>query len=186
MNKVRKLAVISIAVAMAVVLDYIKEFIPFLNMPSGGSINIALIPVVLISFMYSYKEGIVTGFAWWLVSSLLGFNNWFISIGQYICDYVLPSVIPGLSSIFFEYFKKKDTEKDFVFEMTGIILAFIVRAGVQIYSGAAFWPSDGAAFSKASWIFSIGYNLPYNIATAVVICLTVPLLINRLKHIVIK
>ena len=46
-NKTKELVLIALFIALAIVLDYIKEFLPFLNMPSGGSINIALIPVVV-------------------------------------------------------------------------------------------------------------------------------------------
>ena len=41
MNKnLKKMIMITIYVALALVLDFVKEMIPFLNMPQGGSINI--------------------------------------------------------------------------------------------------------------------------------------------------
>ena len=73
---------------MALVLDYIKSFIPFLNMPSGGSINIALIPIVICSFHLGYVDAMSCGLLWWLITSVLGLNPYYINLSQYIVDYM--------------------------------------------------------------------------------------------------
>ena len=71
-NKTREIVLIALFIALAIVLDLIKEMLPFLNMPSGGSINIALIPVVVGSFVLGYKKGIVIGLMWWLLTFVMG------------------------------------------------------------------------------------------------------------------
>ena len=174
MKRIQRLVFISIYVALALVLDYIKSFIPFLNMPSGGSINIALIPVVICSFHLETANGIYCGLLWWLISSLLGLNPYYISIGQYIIDYVLPSGIIGISSLFFNNNKTYEIE-------LGIFLMMFVRTLLLIVSGAIFWPDGVASGSTAAWFASCAYNLPYCIATLIMLMIIIPIVLHSLK-----
>ena len=178
MNKNKRLVFISIYCALALVLDYIKTFIPFLNMPTGGSINIALIPIVVCSFHLGYFDGMVSGFLWWMISSIIGLNPYYLSFLQYICDYVLPSIVVGLSSLFY---KKKN-----IFEIEiGIIFMMIIRTLFLILSGAIFWPGDAASNSIAAWSTSVVYNLPYSIGTLIMLLIVVPFILKSIKKIVL-
>lgn len=178
MNKNKRLVFISIYCALALVLDYIKTFIPFLNMPSGGSINIALIPIVVCSFHLGLFDGMFTGFLWWLVSSILGLNPYYISISQYIVDYILPSIIVGISSLFY---KKKN-----IFEIEiGILLMMIIRTFCLVLSGAIFWPEGIASGSVEAWVMSLAYNLPYSIATLIMLLISIPIVLRSIKKFVL-
>ena len=174
MNKTKKMILISIFVALSLVLDYIKSFIPFLNMPSGGSINIALIPICVCSFYLGIKDGIISGFFWWSISSLIGLNSWFLNVPQYLVDYVLPSIIPGISSIFY----KKNNIVSIEF---GILVSMILRTICLLVSGAIFWPDGVAANSNAAWIGSAVYNLPYSIATTIMLMIVIPIILKAIK-----
>jgi len=161
-------------VALAIVLDFVKELIPFLNMPSGGSINIALIPVVVAGFFLGPIEGMMTGFLWWLLTFVLGLNKWFICVPQYLLDYIVPSVIIGAASIFYK--KRTIMEAEL-----GIVITMVTRALSILISGAYYWPGDAAAGSAAAWTGSIAYNLPYSLATMVMLMAIVPLVLKALK-----
>lgn len=175
MKKTKELTSISIYVALACVLDVIKEFIPFLNMPSGGSINIALIPIVLCSFHLGIKDGLITGALWFTISSIIGLNKYFISFGQIIADYIIPSTILGISSIFYK--KKKVIECEF-----GILLAMLIRTFSICFSGAYYWfDKSEVAGSLNAWIFSLTYNVPYSLATLIMLLIIIPLLLKTLK-----
>ena len=176
MSKNKKLILISVFVCLALVLDYIKSFIPFLNMPSGGSINIALVPIVYIAFYLGYQYGIIAGLLWWLISSLLGLNNYILSIPQYIVDYVLPSGIVGICSLFYK--KKTIVEMEI-----GLFIMMTIRTLLLVISGAYFWPGDLAAGSIAAWTFSLAYNVPYSLVTYFMIALVTPFIVKRTyKH----
>ena len=173
MKRNQRLVFISIYCALALALDYIKTFIPFLNMPSGGSINIALIPIVVCSFHLGYVDAMSCGLLWWLITSALGLNPYYINLSQYIVDYIIPSFIVGISSIFY---KKKN-----IFEIEiGILFMMFIRSLCLIISGAIFWPSGVAANSIAAWSGSLIYNLPYCLATLLMLEIVVPIIINRL------
>lgn len=174
MNKTKRLVFISIYCALALVLDYVKTFMPFLNMPAGGSINIALIPIVICAFHLGTLDGIISGLLWWLISSILGLNPYYISIGQYIVDYIIPSGIVGMCSCF--YINKN------IFEIEiGIIFMMILRTLSLIISGAIFWPEGVAANSIEAWSASIIYNLPYSIATLIMLLIIVPFVLKSIK-----
>lgn len=178
MNKNRRLVFISIYCAIAIVLDYIKAFIPFLNMPAGGSINIALIPIVVCSFHLSMFDGIVAGLLWWLVSSILGLNPYFISIEQYVVDYIIPSGIIGVCSCFYK--KKNILEIEI-----GIIFMMIIRTLCLVISGAIFWPEGVASNSIAAWNASLIYNVPYCVATLIMLLIIIPIVMKSIKKIVL-
>ena len=174
MKRNQKLVTISIYVSLALVLDYIKAFIPFLNMPAGGSINIALIPIVICSFHLGVVCGIGAGLLWWFISSILGLNPYFISLSQYIVDYIIPSGVIGICSMFY---KKKN-----IFEIElGIILMMIIRTLSLLVSGAIFWPEGVASGSLTAWTASLAYNLPYSIATLIMLLIIIPIIIRSLK-----
>lgn len=175
MKKTQKLILISIYVALSIALDITKEFMPFLNMPSGGSVNIALIPIALSSFHLGNRSGILVGLLWFTISSLIGLNKYFVSFGQIIFDYIIPSIILGASAIFYK--KRKFIEVEM-----GILLMMIIRTFSIVLSGAVYWfDSSTASGSYEAWIGSIVYNLPYSLATLVMLMIVIPLLLNSLK-----
>ena len=178
MKKNQRIVFISTYCALAIVLDYIKSLLPFLNMPSGGSINIALIPVVLSSFHLGTFDGMLVGFVWWLITSILGLNPYYLNIFQYVVDYILPSVIVGASSLFF--IKKNNFEIEL-----GIFITMIIRTFLLTLSGAIFWPGDLVSNSLLAWSASFIYNVPYSIATMIMLLIFIPLIINSLKKFVL-
>lgn len=173
-HKTKEIVFMSLYVALSIVLDYIKEFLPFLNMASGGSINIALIPVVVASFHLGSKKGVFVGLLWWFISFLLGLNKWFISVPQYMLDYIIPSGVIGLSSIFYK--KRQNYEI-----VLGIMLAMVIRTSSIVVSGAIFWPGDLASGSLPAWTYSLGYNMPYSLITTVMLVLIVPIIMKTLN-----
>ena len=181
MNKnIKRMVFIAIYVALALVLDYIKEMLTFLDLPQGGSVNIALIPIVFASFHLGYKEGMISGLLWWAISSLMGLNAWMINPIQYCLDYIIPSSIVGLASIF----NKRDNS--YIKSFIGIIFVMIIRTMSIILSGVYYWADGVAAGSKAAWIASLSYNLPYSIMTCAMLLIIIPLLLklfeNRMKR----
>ena len=177
MNKTRDLIFISFYTALAVVLDIVSGLIPFLQMPQGGSINLAVVPVFVASYHLGWKKGIVTGLLWWLVGFLMGGNNWFVDPMQYALDYLVPAVICGLASIMPKIGKLSNV-------YSGVVVMMVLKFASHLLSGVYYWPPEGAARgSIGAWSYSFGYNLWYNLATLVVALILVPILVNRFeKH----
>lgn len=182
MSKANRMIKIMVFVAMyaalATALDVVKEMLSFLDMPMGGSINIALIPVVLASFHLGPVLGMATGALWMLVSFVVTppyFAQNYVALG-FICDYVIPSIIVGASS--FLFFKGK---KNMILMEVGIVITMLIRTVSILLSGAFAWPGDAASGSWAAWLGSINYNVPYCLATMVMLMIVIPLLYQVFK-----
>lgn len=172
MSKTRRIIIISLFASISVALDIFKEMIPFLNMPSGGSINISLIPLVLASFILDIKGGVLTSLIAFLISTMFGLNDIYISLAQYFFDYILPTLILGFSSIFYK--NKKIIEIEF-----GVAFVMLVRTLSLVISGMFFWFEESVvAGSFGALIGSLAYNVPYCFITLIVLLIITPLLVK--------
>ncbi len=180
-NKTRDIAFVGLYAALAIVLQYISGLIPFLQMPNGGNIDLGVVPIFMASYHLGWKTGALTGILCWLLAWLIGVSGqWFLTLPQYIFDYIMPSLVCGLASIFPKIKKIPNT-------VTGVVIAMILKYISHVLSGVYWWfPETTYAGSLASWAYSLSYNLYYNLATMIVAVVIVPLLVNRLESGTIK
>ena len=108
-------------VALYVVLKWVGNMIPFLQMPNGGSIELELIAVFIASYHLGWKSGLCVAILSWLITIVLGFPMYFYWPIQILLDYVLPLAACGLASLLFSI---RDLDN------TGaIVLSLILAAG---------------------------------------------------------
>ena len=170
-SQVKDLAYMAFYAALYVVLKYVGNMIPFLQMPQGGSIQLELIAVFVASWHLGWKKGTGVALLSWLLTFILGSGRWFLNPMQYALDYFIPLIVIGMSSLF----GKKNYP-------AGIIAGMILRYISNVLSGVYYWPpKDSVAGSKAAWVFSLNYNLWYTLATCIVCLVVVPALLNRLS-----
>ncbi len=174
-NQTLDLSFMGAYIALAVVLEYVNKLIPFLQMPQGGSINLAVIPVYLASYHLGFKKGLIVGAGWWLVGFIFGEYKYYLNPMQYTLDYFVPMLIVGLASIFPKVGRISNL-------YTGVFVSGIIRFLSTLVSGAIYWPPENSvAGSTLAWINSFSYNLYYNLATLIVAIILVPLVIDSLK-----
>ncbi len=180
-NKTKNIAFIGLYSALAVVLQYVSSLIPFLQMPKGGNIDLGVIPIFMASYQLGYKSGIITGLLCWLLAWMMGVSGqYYLTIPQYLLDYLIPVSLCGIASLFP---KIKNISNIY----TGITISMILKYVAHVLSGVYWWfPETSYAGSIASWIYSLSYNLYYNLATLIVALIIVPLLINKLEKGTIK
>lgn len=175
--KTKDVVNIGIYVALTLVLDFIKEMIPFLNLPMGGSINIALIPVVIASLHLGVGKGLIVSAFWLVLGTLFGWNGNYLNAMQWSFDYLLPTLVMGFAGIFYK-------KRTMIGAIAGTTFTMILRTLFIIISGAYFWfPEGEVAGSTVAWIGSFQYNLPYSIATLVVLLVVVPIIVSRFKRV---
>lgn len=185
-NNLKKMVFVALYAALAIVLDYVKEFIPFTSIwANGGSIDIALIPLVFAAFHLGWQWGVVTALVQFVASIAVGATHlWFATYNPvvgFLCDYIVPAVIMGVSSFLIGKEKKFDTAGIIKAEV-GIALTGAIRILSQVVSGAYCWMEDGvAAGSSAAWDFSLGYNVSYGIPTMVMLLIVMPLLLKAFE-----
>ncbi len=84
-----------IFVSIAVVLDVI--FGAIYSLPMGGSFSLAMLPIFMISSRRGWKFGLIAGLLFGLIQTLI--KVYFLSIPQYIMDYIVTFMVVGLAGI---------------------------------------------------------------------------------------
>ncbi|MGL5977474.1 MAG: energy-coupled thiamine transporter ThiT [Erysipelotrichaceae bacterium] len=172
--KTRDLTYIAAFVALAVVFDLVSKFIPFLQMPNGGSIELSVVAVICASFLLGWKKGVLVAFLAWIVGFMFS-TPYIISFPQMMLDYIVPVGILGFAALIPATFNGKR------FALPGTFVVCALRTISFVLSGVYFWPpEDAVAGSSPAWVYSLSYNLPYSLATMLVALILVPIIINRL------
>ncbi len=174
-NKTRSIVYLSMYCAFAIVLDYVNQFIPFLQMPYGGSINLSVIPLMVASYHFGWGKGAFCGLVYWLIGLTLGLNNYIVTPLQTILDYVLPAVIVGMPALFPKICKVNNV-------IVGVSGVMLIKYLSHVIAGAYYWfPEGEAAGSGVAWVFSLNYNVWYNLVTMIIAIIVVPIIIRRLN-----
>ncbi len=102
-NKIKTMAYMALYVALYVVLKYVGNLIPFLDMPNGGSIELELIAVFIASYHLGWFRGLLIGLLSWVITIVMGFEMWFVSPMQVILDYAGPLAVCGMASLLWPF-----------------------------------------------------------------------------------
>lgn len=212
-QKTKRLTTSAIMMAIAITIAFICGFIPFLNLPFGGGFTIAsMLPIVLISYMYGIKWGLLTGFSYAVLQMIISFgtvqafflpndDNYMGSVGAAlaICllDYVIAYTLLGLGGVFRNVVKNKT-----VAIVLGVLVALSLRYLAHIISGYIFFGAWAEWFFSQegfygtfgesvlstftgkglSWFYSIFYNGLYMIPE-IVITAIVAVPVSRIPYV---
>lgn len=157
----------AVMIALAFGLSLLTEFIPFLNLPWGGSITLlSMLPIVV----YSIRNGIGSGMACAFVYSLMqlamgimhsGLLGWGLTPGMLIAcillDYIGAFTVLGLAGIF--------RKKEMTGWISGTVAAIVLRYAMHVVSGAVVFHKAGKLWEGLEignpWLYSIAYNACY-------------------------
>lgn len=173
-NKIstRMMAEIGVAVALAVVLNFIKLW----RMPQGGSVSLEMLPIFIVTFRWGIGAGMFSGLAYGLLQ--LMFGAYIIHPVQLILDYPLPYMILGIAGLFNIYQSGKISS---VKLLGAVLTAGLARLVVHVLSGVIFF-SSYAPEGQNVWIYSIIYNASFLIPTIIVNYLAVLIVIKALEN----
>lgn len=174
--KTHRLVESALMIALAVILSFIIIF----RLPFGGSITLcSMLPLILISYRYGVKWGVVTCFAFSLIqvvqgvaegtfsAAAMGIENGIYSGGFFVgsqvfavfgiilLDYVVAYTVLGLAGIFRDKFQEKPA--------IGIVVSTfcvgILRYFAHVFSGAIFFGIWGEWFFTQEGFFAWGLQL---------------------------
>ena len=97
-DKIRTICFMAFYGALYVVLRLVGNYIPFLKMPNGGSIEIELIAL----FVASYHLGWLKGLGSAVICLVLTFFTgalYYLNPAQFALDYILPLAVVGMASL---------------------------------------------------------------------------------------
>ncbi len=184
-NKISTMAEVAAFASIAFVLDVLAGFYSGF-FPSGGSISLAIIPIVILSFRRGPIAGVLCGLLVGLLDLTDGFytisTKWYHSILQVGFDYILGYMLVGLVGLAKPLFKK--------YKIFSISLIFTLIAGVNKFilhflSGVLYWPQyEGQPYGDRI-IYSLIYNGSYMIPTIILCGIITSLLSIKFKDLFI-
>jgi len=158
----QQLVIGALCLALAFVLSYIKLF----EMPQGGSITPAsMLPIVLFSYIYGYKKGLILGLAYGILNIIQG--AYIVHWAQFILDYILAFTVIGLGGI---------CRKHIIWS---VLISAAGRFVFSVISGVVFFAEY--AGEQNALIYSLVYNASYLIPE-VIICAVIVMIpaVNRM------
>lgn len=155
--KIRVLAEVSMAVAMALVLSQLRLF----QMPAGGSVSLGMVPLLVVALRWGGLAGLLAGVVFGALRLFLGASVFHPA--QFILDYPVAYGMMGLAGVLSEN------------RVLGIITAGAGRLLMHVLSGVIFF--SGALTGIAAWHASLAYNVTYLIPEVFLVTLvTLPLM----------
>ena len=153
-RNVRSLCEGAILVAAAQLLSYLRLW----RMPWGGSVVLAMVPIVLYAIRWGFARGLFAGFVFGILQFTLD-GGFAIGWQSIIGDYLLAYTAVGFAGLC-------RGKKSAVF--TGTLVGGGVRFLVHLVVGATVWaaymPEEFFGMTMSSpWFYSLLYNLAYMI-----------------------
>lgn len=167
----RTMAYIALFIAMHILLEYVFNLVP--ELPQGGRITLSLLPIFMASYLLGVKEGILVGFLCSLMQFALGLAK-FYGPWSVLLDYIGPLSVVGMAALI-KNIKIKETELPL-----GIIITMILKYIIHVLSGALLFASYAPA-NMNPWLYSILYNLPYNLGTMILCFAVFTIIYPRMK-----
>lgn len=188
-DKTQKLVTSAMLIALGSAISLVSEWIPFLNLPFGGTITLAsLLPLVLISYLYGIRWGLGSAFVYSLIQMAIGFRtvsglflpdsdsymgNVFFAVCILLLDYILAFTSVGLGGIF-----KNKLSRKWALVWGSVFGAFLcyffhTLSGAIFYGAWAEWfflesAAKDLAISHwvmntfSGWGLSVAYSVVYN------------------------
>lgn len=164
------LVFIALFSALQIALEFTNQFVP--SLPQGGSISYSLIPIFLASYLLGVKEGMLVGFVSSLLQFVLGMAH-FYGWWSVFLDYVLPLSLCGMAGLI-KNIKYKNIELPI-----GVIFAMVLKFIPHYLSGAFLFAEY--AGDQNPYVYSLIYNLGYNIPTLILCFVLVMAIYPKLK-----
>lgn len=151
-NELRALCEGAIMVTIAQILSYIKLW----EMPWGGSVVLAMVPIILYAVRWGLGRGLLAGFVFGVLQFMFD-GGFAIGWQSIVGDYLLAFTVLGLAGVM-------KGKKLGVF--WGTLIAGIARFLVHYVVGATIWaeymPDTFFGMTMTSpWIYSLLYNIAY-------------------------
>ncbi len=142
----------AIMIALAQILGYIK----FYQMPYGGSVTLAMVPIIFYAVRWGVGKGLLAAFAFGLLQLVLD-GAYAYTWQAMILDYLVAYTPLGLAGLF-----KGKKSGVFVGSVVGIFLRFVAHTLSGVYVWAEYMPESFLGMDMTSpWIYSPLYNGVY-------------------------
>lgn len=168
---VTKIIVSAMMLALAIVLEGVSKFIPFLKWPNGGSISVTMVPLVLAGMYCGPLYGTFVGVAFGIINFFMdGVISWTPNVLavllSLLLDYVIGFGCCGLAGLFRKPFYKKEVWAPFAALALCCVVRFLssFMSGLIVFTSSFDYEATSGLctdFTPAGVIYSFTYNIGY-------------------------
>jgi len=153
-NQVRIMTEIGMAVALAVIFN----FIPLWRMPQGGSVSLEMLPILIMALRWGAGPGMMAGAVYGLVQLALG--PFIVHPAQLVLDYPLAYMLVGLAGIFSNKINLKTKGSTYGWLLVAVLTGGLGRFISHFLSGIIFF-ARYVPEGQNLWVYSAIYNISY-------------------------
>ena len=197
--KNKKLQVLVTCALLLAVSSVLAVFPKFKFLANGGSITFcSMLPIIVISYVYGIKQGLLSGFAFSLIQLITGFSGSGlgpVAFGvELLFDYIVAFTVLGLGGL---YRNGNNVRRDLALgALTATFLRFLSHliSGIVVWGEYAEWFfenmgtfgqsimdkfSGGMLVFLYSFIYNGSYMIPEMILTTIAAVLVAPFVKNQ-------
>lgn len=175
----------AILAAIAFLLDLATSFIG--KMPQGGSISLAMVPVLIMGFRHGLKGGLLTGFLLGLLQTVMGYTT-IVHPVQGFLDYFAAFTVVGAGGIFCKHIQNSlhplDKGRLILYVTLAAFLGSFLRFAAHTLAGAVFFAEF--AGDQPVLLYSAGYNASYMIPTFIICTIILVLMLLTSKALIVN
>lgn len=163
---------IAMMAALAIILDFvsIKGFWGY-----GGSVSLAMVPILLMAYRRGLKVGLITGFVVGAIQMVYsGAQNYHWV--QFFLDYTIAYGVVGFAGIF-KFSLQASRAKQIVSLIAGVFLGSFLRFVAHFLSGVVFFGKYAPDGWNEVW-YSVVYNSSYMLPSFL-LCVSVLILLTN-------
>lgn len=169
-RKTKMLCEAALMLAFAQILSYLRLY----HFPQGGSVDLAMLPIVLFAVRYGVGWGTLVGLVFGLMQYLIGLST-AIDWTSMVCDYLVAYTLLGFGAALARKGKKP--------MVSGTLLGGALRFLAHFAVGAVVWgkymPDMFLGMTMTSpWLYSFLYNAPYMVLSTLLV-MVVSMLLDR-------
>lgn len=175
-NKIttKVLAEIAIMAAVAFALDALQGGVFRGLFPNGGSIGIAMLPILILTYRRGFLPGLLSALILSFIQMLGGIytiaDSWYMVLLQVLLDYVLAYPLVCFAGFFVKGYRNATTNKQkALFLILGAVVGGVAKFLAHYLAGVIFWSSNCPTdFLGGPAVYSLVYNGEYMLPNIVI------------------
>ena len=157
--------------AILIAVAQILSLIPLWKYPWGGSVDLAMLPILLFCVRWGFGPAVITCFVHGTLQMLLGSSGGFVGWQSFLGDYLIAYGVLCVAG----FFKGKFAPAALI----GCVARFLVHYVVGATVWAEYMPEEFFGMTMTSpWIYSALYNGAYMLPCAVLVIVAYLLLVQ--------
>ncbi len=172
LRKTQTLAESAVMAALSIALFTVSDLMPWPFAYGGGFSLFAQVPIIIVSYRHSVKNGLAASTVVAFFEMMMGFKNFSYvnGIAAYLIvalfDYIIAFGCLGLGGIFKNKIRKNQTAE----MIAGAFIVCVIRFFCHFISGITVWSGycpDGQAVAAYSLVYNGSYMLVETIITVI-------------------